>query len=105
MNNGYDPGHKDNPVFVDTHHETAPANRTCDHHRHKTVFNGITEEDSDGDERTDSMKAEMTRKMKESQDVQDMNRLKQIYVDIEPNSCHGTSGYGNELLVPNRERL
>ena len=75
-----------------------------DHQRHIAVFNGITEEDDD-DDRTDSMKAEMAHNMKEAQTVQEINRLKQIYVDIEPNSCHDTSGYGNELLVPNKERL
>ena len=97
INNGYDAGHKENPVFVETIHDTAHTSKIVDHQRHRAVFNGITEED---DDKADSAKEELAHNMKEAQTVEEINRLKQIYVDVEPNNCHDTSGYGNQPFVP-----
>lgn len=86
VNNGYNPGQKENPVFVDTINDANHSSFGADHHRRRAVFSDIHEE---GD-RAKSFN-EMMDNMNEMQNIKYSNGLDQVCVEVERKCPHGTS--------------
>ena len=96
MNNGYEPGHKENPIFVDTGNDaTYSGYETNDHRRRRSVFTDIREED-DRDKNVGQNDSENN---SEVRNIDHMNKLNHVHLEMEPQISRISCGQ-QKLIEP-----